>query len=105
MHRTIQSEEFDQALTRIPDELHDAFRAYHLTGARPSGLVAALLSGSLYDTFDRAAGAGLTEHVPALAQFVRDSLPWSAFGSADKVSRWVAQGGLKGRSPLGRRVA
>jgi hypothetical protein len=105
VHRTIQALDFEKGLERVPDVLRAPFRNYYLKGEAPSGLAAALLSGSLVDTFDRAAGAGLTDEVPNLVQFLVDHLPWRAFGSVDNVSAWVRKGGLHGRSPLGRKSA
>ncbi|GEM_PF-1461862 len=105
MHRTIQTEDFERGLAGIPEDLRAPFRDYYLKGTPPGGLAGAMLAGSLFDTFDRAAGCNLSAEVPALVHFINDHLPYRAFGHPEKVRSWARGGGLMGRSPLGRKVA
>lgn len=97
MHHTIRHQQFETELQSIPDELHDGFRAYVLHGARPSGLVGAVVSGSLFDTYTRADGA-MRDWIPTILRFCIVALPMGAYGSPEHVAMWGAKGGLLGRS-------
>lgn len=96
MHHSIRQQRFEADLRQIPEHMRDGFRAYFLTGARPTGLVAAIVNGSLFDAYARA-DRDTRDLIPAIIQFVIEAMPIGAYGNAHNVGVWIARGGLIGR--------
>ncbi len=96
MHHSMRHQQFELELRDIPEAFQDGFRSFFLRGDRPSGLVAAIVSGSLFDTYTRA-DVETRELIPSILRFVINTMPWGAYGSPEHVAMWCAKGGLLGR--------
>lgn len=96
VHHSNRHQQFEAELRHVPEPLRDGFRAYFLNGARPTGLVAAIVNGSLFDAYARA-DADMRPLIPAIMQFVINTMPLGAYGNPHNVGVWTARGGLVGR--------
>ena len=93
---------FEMELRQCPEGLHAGFRDYFLYGVRPSGVIAAILMGNLFETHDRA-DVDTRGQLSRIVQFVIDAFPPRAFGSPAAVAQWARDGGSLGRERTYRR--
>ena len=81
-------------LHHIPDYMHEGIMAYLKEGRQPGDFLQAVLENNLHKAVARAD----TENQMRLTGYaiVLDRLPFISWGSEEKVTNWINQGGLKG---------
>lgn len=85
--------------TWVPMHLREGFTLYVEMGVPTgSGMRSILENQPLADVIGRLDSTA-EAHVGHIVRFIYNHTPASCWGSPEKVSAWVAQGGLKGRAP------
>lgn len=75
---------------RIPPAIRAGLDRYSRGGIRPGSLVYAVLANDLVRAFI-AADPEARDAMPAIVEYVRQSVPSAAWGSPEAVERWIAR--------------
>lgn len=81
----------------VPSHMHEGYLAYILTGRPVGGFLQYVLENKLVDAFGRA-DATNTIHMRNHADFVYNFVPIDAWGSEEKVAKWIEKRGLSGQT-------
>lgn len=85
------------ARLRVPHNLQEGLQAYVLTGRPVGNYLTAVLENDLLEAVSRGDDASLAGLKPTV-QLLYNYTPRNCWGSRDKVSAWIAQGGLAGEA-------
>lgn len=84
---------------KVPNpDMTDGLRRYYEHGIPPSSFLRALLENSLIGALATADMAN-TARLRDWAAWIYEEFDGAAHGSPEKVSRWIAHGGLSGQAP------
>ena len=83
-----------RALNHLPIHMREGATRYLLDGIEPGGFQRAVLENNLHDALGKA------DHENRDAIFFwacwLNVLPMAAWGSRERIDRWIAEGGLRG---------
>lgn len=89
------AEEVERGLAMVPERLREGMRRYMRQGIRPGSFLCSVLANDFIEASCRADPDLLPAFVD-LAKFLYNFCPPKSFGSAKRVDKWVAAGGMDG---------
>jgi len=82
---------------RVPEHLQEGLEAYVLTGRPVGNYLTAVLENDLLEAVSRGDDTSLAG-IKGTVQFLYNYTPRNCWGSREKVSAWMDQGGMAGES-------
>lgn len=81
----------------LPSHMQDTVIGYLMDGKPVGGFLRAVLEDSLVESFAHADSIN-SAFISAWAEWLYNHVPLSAWGSGEKVDKWIEAGGINGRN-------